>query len=253
MYLCQLSDDKVLDSHGEHVTAFSEACMKEIESLMFAELFRIVGRKWESNTVCIYGTRWVNAVKEDRAQSVLKSRLDVPNLRDKHAAGTPTRAYIIYKVGQRVALAIVAMCTQGTTFTRDIAQAYTQSSSRLEREVSHRSSAEINLPNNNVLLTLKPLCDSPESGLHWVLTHRDYYNTHLSMTATVVEPSNLYCWRPSGGLPQVITVQVDDSSGTGKTQFLRKTGVGLDDLQEYTVRVGKLYSQVTCAHSIDRP
>lgn len=152
-------------------------------------------------------------------------------------------------MGQRVALAIAAMHTAGTTFTRDVTQAYTQSQSRLERDVYLRPLAEMNLPNNKLLLALKPLCGIPKSGLHLFLTYRDYHNTRLRMTPTVEEPYILYRRVSPKGYPDVISLQIDDSFGTGTKHFYWMKSLR----QKHSrLKIGRFFNRATVAHSMDQ-
>lgn len=93
---------------------------------------------------------------------------------------------------QRVTVAIAAMHRDGFTFTRDVTQAYTQSASKLERDVYLRPPAKMRFPNGKVSLLLKALYGIPESGPHWFLTYLRYHKKELHMKLTVVKPCHLY-------------------------------------------------------------
>lgn len=78
-----------------------------------------------------------------------------------------------------------------TTFTRDITQAYIQSTHDCECEVYIRAVDEMELPRDTVLRVVKRLNGIPGSGLQWYRTNLDHQINCLGMYRTTTDPSTL--------------------------------------------------------------
>ena len=124
-----------VDSNQTDEHNFWQSRKKEITCLLEAGIFEIVDRKDVPKGTRIYGSRWVDTLKRGRdGQGVEKSRLIAHNYRDYRSRHIPTEAPTISKIGQGLALIIVAMKTDGNAFVRDVTQAYVQSKSELDEK-----------------------------------------------------------------------------------------------------------------------
>ena len=207
----------------EENQSFSAARQREIRGLMDAGVFEIVDRDQIPQHTRIYGTRWVDVVKKGPdGREIQKSRLVAQNYRDFNAKHIPTKAPTVSRMGQRLALTVAAMQSNGIAFVRDVTQAYVQSKSELERDVYLRPVPELNLPSGKVLRAVKPLYGVPEAGLHWFITYRDHHENNLDMESCTVDKCILYRMKNTESVPDVVILQVDDTFGSGSEEFLRE-------------------------------
>lgn len=66
-------------------------------------------------------------------------------------------------------------------YLRDVTQAYTQSTTKLNRNIFAKPPKELNLPKNIVLKINGPLYGVPESGTHWYGTYMKHHTEKLKM------------------------------------------------------------------------
>ena len=78
---------------------------------------------------------------------------------------------------------------------------------------------EMGLPDDFVLLAIKPIYGVPESGLHWFVTYQGHHCTRLGMKETRIDPCLLYL-RKGSTVHAVTALQVDDNLGHGDAEFL---------------------------------
>lgn len=150
---------------------------------------------------------------------IFKSRLVDPNCSDEGAANVATKAPTVQRFSKRLMLALDASSPDKSAFLRDITKAYTQSNSRLEREVYIRPPAKMEMEAGTVRKVIKPLYGISESGLHWYLTYLEHHLTRLGIVRSTVDPCVLI--RTHGSMLKcAIVVQVVDSFGLGNPNFL---------------------------------
>lgn len=77
-----------------------------------------------------------------------RSRLEAHNFGDRDAAGITTKAATVQRFSQRMLLILAASLTGGTIFSREVTQAYIQSTNLLERTVYVKAPPEIGLPDD---------------------------------------------------------------------------------------------------------
>ena len=120
-----------------------------------------------------------------------------------------TQAPTIQRMSQRLILALYAN-TEYELYLRDITQAYTQSTTLLNREIYIRAPQELGIDKDSVLKVIRPLYGIPEAGAHWFGTYHTHHLKNLSMTPSTYDPCLLYTDKntPSFG---VIGLQTDDS------------------------------------------
>ena len=199
---------------------FHESRLKEIRGLFARGTFRIVKSSEVPTSSRIYGTRWVDVMKDVDGAEVPKSRLVAQAYADEGAATLCTKSPTVSRAGQRIVLATAAQEKDTILYTRDITQAYLQSHSSLERCIYLKPPLELNLSDEFVLRAIKPLYGLPESGLHWFLTYQGHHLNRLRMSKTRMDPCLLYL-RNGNRLSGVTALQVDDNLGHGTEDFLQ--------------------------------
>ena len=141
------------------------------------------------------------------------------NYRDEGACNLPTKAPIISRMGQRIAITIASMHS-GDSYVRDISRAYIQSASALERDVFLKAVPEMSLKPDEILKAKRPLYGTPESGLHRFVTCQRHHIKNLNMTASVGDDCLLFRRDRAHRTPCVAALHVDDFFGLGDKMFL---------------------------------
>ena len=77
-------------------------------------------------------------------------------------------------------------------YSRDISQAYVQSTTALNRRFYIKPPKEIDLGQGNVLKVLRPLYGVPEAGTHWFRTYHKHHIEKLNLTTSTYDPCLLY-------------------------------------------------------------
>ena len=105
-----------------------------------------------------------------------------------------TQSLIIQRSSQRlliiIAPSLIAIPEMQIRLSlRDITQAYTQSTTSLQRLIVARLPKEIqyNYPTNAVIIILKPLYRVPEAGTHWFSTYHRYHIEKLKMATSTYD------------------------------------------------------------------
>lgn len=198
--------------------SFTESRKAELDGLKKRETFKVVDLSSVPRGTRIYGSHWVDVLKDDNGKFVEKSRLVAQNFRDRGALSLPTKSPTISRAAQRLTIALASSLPAMKSFIRDISQAYVQSETRLERPVYVRALSEMGLGPDKVLLVTKPLYGIPESDLHWFITYHDHHTKELVMNSTRGDSCLLYK-RDESGLSGITALQVDDSYGHGTDEF----------------------------------
>jgi hypothetical protein len=201
---------------------FTQSRRAELDGLRKNNMFRIVKRSSVPAGMRIYGTKWVDTKKAVGDAVVPKSRLVAANYRDRGACDVPTRSPTVTKAAQRIVVSLAAslVCAGGSLYTRDISQAYTQSDTGLERQVFLEPPPEMELEDDEVLLSLKPLYGIPEAGLHWFLTYAQHHTETLGMTPSKADRCLFFRRDDEGDGVSITALQVDDNLGVGTAAFL---------------------------------
>lgn len=194
---------------------WAESRQAELNGLRDREMFRVVKASTMRAGERVYGTRYVDTIKQGNR----KSRLVAQNYNDEGAAELPVRSPTVSRAAQRVCLSMAASLKGNKAYMRDVSMAYTQSETNLERRVFLRAPKEMGLGEDEVLLCLKPLYGVPESGLHWFVTYAGHHVDRLGMQQSRAERCLFYRREGDGGI-SVTSLQVDDSWGTATKVFL---------------------------------
>jgi hypothetical protein len=149
------------------------------------------------------------------------------------AKRTLIKAPTVSKNSVRVMLSLAASLPHDNKRLRDITQAYTQSKSEVQRRIVCEAPPELGLPEDCVLVVIRPLYGIPEAALHWFITYGDFYKNDLRMVPTGLDACLFHrkgerqqsteqfgkCQILPDGL---VALQVDDSFISGSPAFLRE-------------------------------
>ncbi|PXF44445.1 hypothetical protein BWQ96_05815 [Gracilariopsis chorda] len=126
---------------------------------------------------------------------------------------------------------MAATRTDTEVYARDITEAYVQSRSCLERKIFLKPPSEMKLPDQKILLALKPLYGQPEAGQHWFFTYSEQHKRELEMQSSTTDKCVLYCASTSSPLLDVVILQVDDSYEIGNKEFLDQQNASTDQFR----------------------
>jgi hypothetical protein len=119
-----------------------------------------------------------------------------------------------------VALApLILQLKANNLWLRDITQAYTQSTTNLQRLILARLPKQIEhqYPANTIMVVLKPLYGVAEAGTHWWATYSKHHREKLLMTTSTYDPCLLVTTtREAFG---IVGMQTDDTIILGNEQF----------------------------------
>lgn len=105
------------------------------------------------------------------------------------------------------------------SYSRNVTQAYIQSTTSLDHDVFIRAPLELETTSGEVLQVVKPLYSIPEPGLHWHLNHLHHHLENFGMSRVRADPFILF--RPIyGNFNGLVLLQVDESLGLGSKYFL---------------------------------
>eukprot|EP00179_Madagascaria_erythrocladioides_P028821 CAMPEP_0198356220 /NCGR_PEP_ID=MMETSP1450-20131203/122020_1 /TAXON_ID=753684 ORGANISM="Madagascaria erythrocladiodes, Strain CCMP3234" /NCGR_SAMPLE_ID=MMETSP1450 /ASSEMBLY_ACC=CAM_ASM_001115 /LENGTH=181 /DNA_ID=CAMNT_0044062687 /DNA_START=86 /DNA_END=628 /DNA_ORIENTATION=- len=149
-----------------------------------------------------------------------KSRLVVQGTKDAAddlSRSSPTMSRCTLRL-----ICMVAVILDLELWTVDITQAYTHTGSRLQRPVFAKAPKELGLPPGYILKVVGPLYGLAEAGVHLYAKLRQFLQTYLFMSGTVLDFC-LYTHARQDGQPDaVVGTQVDDILGASDPSFLRR-------------------------------
>ena len=190
--------------------SFTESRRKEISGLLEKGVFEIVAISEVPKDARICGSRFVDEVKNiGTATAFEKSRLVAQAYNDDGKDMVLTQAPTIQRMSQRLILTLCVI-TGYNLFLRDIAQAYVQSTTSLNREFYLRPPKELGLQEGFVLKVIKPLYGVPEAGAHWYNTYHTHHTEKLSMGLSTYDSCLLFTNSDSTGFG-VVGLQIDDT------------------------------------------
>lgn len=222
---------------------YEESRQKELNGLLDRGVFQVRNRSEVPPGTRIFGSRFVDEIKFKGTEKAFeKSRLVVQAFNDSDKAQILTQAPTIMRSSQRVVL-VFALALDLGIFLRDISQAYTQSTSVLNRRVFIRAPAEMNLSKEYVVEVLLPLYGIPEAGTHWFRTYHDHHTNQLGMTASTFDNCLLY--RTDGSA--LVGLQTDDSLIAAGPEF-----IALEESELYKAKfLAKPIEQLTVLHPVN--
>ena len=95
---------------------------------------------------------------------------------------------------------------------RDISQAYTQSTTELNRRILANLPDGLThlYPPNTIMVVVKPLYGIAEAGTHWWATYSNHHKTKLSIETSTFDPCLLISTSDSEGFG-IVGMQTDDT------------------------------------------
>ena len=215
--------DRRLPSRYEQFTSttpppnFEASRRKELDGLMERGVFKVVAKKDIPTGTRIFGSRFVDQVKnKGTVNAYEKSRLVVQAYNDDGKRFILTQAPTIQRASQRLILALALMIPGLDIYIRDISQAYTQSTTRLSRNVFIKAPTEMGLESGNILQVVLPLYGIPEAGTHWFKTYHDHHTIKLHMISSTFDPCLLY----NNHSTAIIGLQTDDTLIAADNAFM---------------------------------
>jgi len=194
---------------------FEASDKKETDSLITSGVFRF--ENFDPNKhgyERIFNSRMVREIKGKATNAPYeKSRLVIQGHNDAGKEVILTQSPTIQRASQRVIVALAPSLKLRNIrlWLRDITQAYTQSTTMLQRTILARLPKEIKHlhPPNTIMVVLKPLYGIAEAGTHWWATYYKHHLEKLLMTTSTYDP----CFLVTRTKDQfgVVGMQTDDT------------------------------------------
>jgi hypothetical protein len=214
---------------GTTHTQFAQSRQKEVNGLIDKGVFQPVHKIDIPHGIRIFNSRFVDEIKNkgtDRAFE--KSRLVVQAYDDEGKTAVLTQSPTIQRVSQRILLALAAIFPEYSIYLRDITQAYTQSTTTLNRDFYITPPKGITQWEGFYLKVVKPLYGVPEAGNHWFGTYHKHHIDKLHMAQSTYDPCLMYSTSTSFGLVGLQTddtlIVADDTFARAEEEELQKAG-----------------------------
>lgn len=219
---------------------FEASDKSEIDDLLARGVFEFVQYDPKIHgSYRLFKARMVHALKDKQTQPREKSRLVVQGYNDEGKEMILTQSPTIQRVSQRllVALAACMITSDGACFEhngviyglnlRDISQAYTQSHTKLLRDIYCTLPKELRhlYPEGTIMKVILPLYGIAEAGVHWFATYQKHHKEQLSMITSTYDPCLLVTHNTNDfGL---VGMQTDDTLFLGSQSFTNKEEAAL--------------------------
>ena len=178
---------------------------------MESGVFEVVHVREIPPGVRLFTSRFVDEIKQSGTpQAYEKSRLVVRAYQDRDKENILVQSPTIQRISQRLLLAVTVLLWL-TLYTRDIIQAYVQSTTRLNHLIFIKPPPEMGLPTNMVLQVVRPLYGVPEAGNHWYATYSNHFIKRLNMRPSTYDPCLLI--HNVDNVFGLIGMQTDDTIG----------------------------------------
>jgi hypothetical protein len=216
----KLRKDGVITTPGG---PFEKSQQQEIDGLVARGVFEFI--RYDPNKysgVRIFNSRLVNEVKGKATNTPFeKSRLVIQAYNDGGKELILTQSPTIQRASQRVIIALAPSLVRLKIklFLRDITQAYTQSTTILNRLILAHLPKEMRYqyPPDTIMIVRKPLYGIPEAGTHWWATYYKHHKEKLSMVTSSYDPCLLITTKKE--IFGVVGMQTDDTLFLGSEQF----------------------------------
>ena len=196
----QLRKDGVIRSWN---APFADSRKSELEGLLGLGVFKIVDPTTLSGRQRLFGCRFVDEIKYKDGQPYEKSRLVIQAHHDQGKKDILTQSPTIQRASQRI-IVCLSMLLPMKLYTRDISQAYVQSTTNLARQLFVKPPKDVNL-GDNILQVVRPLYGVPEAGTHWFKTYHTHHVQKLNLTVSTFDPCLMY------STEAVVGLQTDDT------------------------------------------
>ena len=228
----KLRKDGVITTPGE---PFERSQQQEIEGLIAQGVFEFIPYDHTKHLgVRLFNSRLVNEVKgKATATPYEKSRLVIQAYNDEGKELILTQSPTIQRASQRVLLALTpSLAKQGIQlYLRDVTQAYTQSTTMLNRLILANLPKEMRHQylEGTIMVVRKPLYGILEAGTHWWATYYKHHKDKLSMVTSTYDPcllisTNKYAFG-------VVGMQTDDTLFLASPKFAEMEDTELQKAQ----------------------
>jgi hypothetical protein len=203
---------------------FSLSDQKEVDALIGRGIF--VFQKYnpeKHGNIRIFKSRMVREIKGKETDSPYeKSRLVIQGHSDQGKELVLTQSPTIQRASQRILVALApSLIRQGMMlWIRDITQAYTQSTTALQRTILAYLPDQIRhtYPKGTIMEVVKPLYGIAEAGTHWWATYFKHHRDRLNMITSTYDPCLLITSNDSEHFA-VVGMQTDDTIGLTDSGF----------------------------------
>ena len=195
---------------------FEASDREEIDSLIARGIFEF--KKYDPydyDGIRLFKSRLVREIKGKTTETPYeKSRLVIQGYQDDGKLTILTQSPTIQRASQRAIIALAPYLLQNkgmNLWSRDISQAYTQSTTNLNRTIIARLPKEMEdlYPEGTIMLVIKPLYGIAEAGTHWWATYNKHHRERLMMKTSTYDPCFLITTnRDSFG---IVGMQTDDT------------------------------------------
>jgi hypothetical protein len=191
---------------------FAESRRKEINGLMEKGVFEAIDLKDIPPGVRIFNLRFVDEIKNPGTDKAFeKSRLVVQAYNDANKSLVLTESPTIQRCSQRLILCLAPCKKDSKLYLRDVTQAYTQSTTLLNRDFYVRPPPELaDVFQSSILKVIRPLYGIPEAGNHWFRTYHRHHTDRLNMETSSFDPCLLHCTETDNGFG-IVGMQTDDT------------------------------------------
>lgn len=202
---------------------FDQSRNEEIEGLIARGVFDFVQYDPIKHAgIRIFNSRLVNEIKGKATGAPFeKSRLVIQAYNDEGKGMILTQSPTIQRASQRVIVALApSLSEKGISLSiRDIAQAYVQSATSLNRLILAHLPKETKskFPTGTIMVVRKPLYGIPEAGTHWWATYHKHHRERLGMVTSTYDPCLLIS--TAKGAFGVVGMQTDDTLILGSDEF----------------------------------
>ncbi|XMA19477.1 hypothetical protein WAI453_012268 [Rhynchosporium graminicola] len=219
---------------------------KEIDGLIAAGIFELVHKDELPAGARVFNAKFIDQTKFEGTQKAYeKSRLVVQAYNDSGKNQVLTTSPTIQRVSQRLLLVYAVMHPEFKVYSRDITQAYTQSTSHLIRDFFVRPPKEILAWLHWFLRCVGPMYGVPESANHWFGTYHGHKVKKLHMVPSTFDTCLLSVSGEAG--TGALGLQIDDTFFVGNKTFI--------DAEERELQKAGFKSnereQLTTLHPID--
>ncbi|RAL58350.1 hypothetical protein DID88_005767 [Monilinia fructigena] len=215
--------DEIFVNNSDPTSAYVESRRKEIDGLMENKVFKIIPESEVPPGTRIFTSKFVDEMKNEGTEKAFpKSRLVVQAYKDGDKTSVLTQSPTIQRVSQRIIISLAATMRVSSpgisVYLRDITQAYTQSTTNLNRVFYVRAPKEFGLEKGFILHVVKPLYGVPEAGNHWFNTYHGHHKGRLKMEQSTYDPCLLHTNRMGFG---IVGLQTDDTLIVADKEFAR--------------------------------
>ncbi|KAI0994279.1 hypothetical protein K3495_g13903, partial [Podosphaera aphanis] len=211
----KLRKDGIISTPGE---PFEISTQQEIKGLIERGVFTFVQKDNLNKNAKIFKSRIVKEIKGKNTSTPFeKSRLVIQAYDDPGKQLVLTQSPTIQRASQRLIVALAPSFMnlpdrKMGLWLRDITQAYTQSSTTLQRTIFAELPRELrNLyPNGTVMAVIKPLYGIAEAGTHWWATYFNHHRDQLGMITSSYDPCLLISDQNNKNFG-LVGIQTDDT------------------------------------------